>query len=123
MGPGRATPGRVARGTIVLVRFPFTDLTGSKRRPALVVSARGFHDEDLVVCAISSQLPARPRAWDVTLEVSDVVEVSLPKPSVVLVGKLFTIHAGLIAGLFGQVTPAKLTEVLQRLRQLFSGNE
>ena len=46
------------RGDIILVPFPFTDLSSSKRRPALVVSPDDFNGrlQDLVVIAITSQL-------------------------------------------------------------------
>jgi mRNA interferase MazF len=45
-------------GNIVLVPFPFTDQTTSKRRPAVVVSTHGYNlaRPDLVVMAITSQL-------------------------------------------------------------------
>ena len=49
----------MARGDIVLVPFPFTDLTDQKRRPALVVSPDAFDPEDLVLCAITSRLSGR----------------------------------------------------------------
>lgn len=50
---------RYKRGDIVLVSFPFTDLSSSKRRPALVVSPDPFNErgQDLVVVAITSQMP------------------------------------------------------------------
>lgn len=46
-------------GSVVLVPFPFTDLSDRKRRPALVISPDGFDDEDVVLCAITSRLPER----------------------------------------------------------------
>jgi len=48
---------RYRRGDIVLVSFPFTDLSSSKRRPALVVSPDAFNQtmQDLVLAAITSQ--------------------------------------------------------------------
>jgi mRNA interferase MazF len=48
---------RYKRGDIVLVSFPFTDLSSSKRRPALVVSPDSFNEamQDLVLAAITSQ--------------------------------------------------------------------
>lgn len=103
----------------MLVPFPFTDLSGRKRRPALVVSPEGFHDEDLVLCAITSQVPHRPSEWEASLEAGDMVEEELPKRSVVKVGKLFTMHKNLIAKRFGAVKEQKLQEVLGRLRALF----
>jgi mRNA interferase MazF len=101
------------------VPFPFTDLSATKRRPALVVSPDGFHPDDFILCAISSQLSTTLGPWTIRLEASDLLDASLPKPSVILVGKLFTMHRGLVAGQFGRVTPAKQRQVLERLTRLF----
>jgi mRNA interferase MazF len=103
----------------VLVPFPFTDLSGRKRRPALVVSPENFHDEDLILCAITSQIPQRSSEWEASLEVEDMVEEKLPKQSIVKVGKLFTMHRELIAGRYGAVKEHKLQEILGRLQNLF----
>ena len=109
----------MARGDIVLVPFPFTDLTGQKRRPALVVSPEGFDPQDLILCAITSRIPGRPIAWDVPLDATDLVIGALPRPSVIKVGKLFTMHRALVFGLFGQVQPQKIEQVLATLQRLF----
>lgn len=106
-------------GSVVLVPFPFTDLSGRKRRPALVVSPEGF-DEDLVLCAITSRLPGKPSEWDASLAAEDMVEERLPKRSVVKAGKLFTMHRSLIARRFGTVKEHKLEEILGKLRALFA---
>ena len=49
---------RYSRGDIVLVAFPFTDLSSTKRRPALVVSPNGFNDhlQDLVFVALTAHV-------------------------------------------------------------------
>ena len=107
-------------GSVVLVPFPFTDLSGRKRRPALVVSPPGFHDEDLVLCAITSRLPERSSEWEVPLEAGDMVEERLPKKSIVKVGKLFAMHRDLIARGFGTAKEPKLQEVLSKLHTLFA---
>ena len=41
-------------GSIVLARFPFTDLSGDKRRPALVISRDNDRRPDVIVCFITS---------------------------------------------------------------------
>jgi mRNA interferase MazF len=109
----------MARRDIVLVPFPFTDLTGQKRRPALVVSPDSLDREDLILCAITSQLAPGQTTLDVQLNASDLVEGDLPRSSVIKVGKLFTMHRRLIIGRFGRVTNSKLSEVLAELRRLF----
>lgn len=47
------------QGDVVLVPFPFTDLTAVKQRPALILSPKRLNDvrTDLIVAAISSQIP------------------------------------------------------------------
>ncbi len=113
-------PEAYARGTVVFVPFPFTDLSGRKRRPALVVSPDGFDREDLILCAITSRIPRTPSAWEVVLEVQDMADEALPKKSVVKTGKLFTMHKALIAARYGAVKERKLREVLDGLGRLFA---
>ena len=44
-------------GDIILIRFPFTDLSQTKVRPALVITRTKDKYKDLVICAISSVVP------------------------------------------------------------------
>ena len=75
-----ASTTRYKRGDIVLVSFPFTDLSSSKRRPALVVSPDTFNErmQDLVLAAITSQLTDDRL---LTIERDDCVDVSFAKTS------------------------------------------
>lgn len=70
-------------GDVVLVPFPFTDQTGVKKRPALVVSSQGYHAQrrDLVIVAVTSQL--RPTLGFGEFLVADWKGAGLIKPSVV----------------------------------------
>lgn len=102
----------------MLVPFPFTDLTGRKQRPALVVAPSSIHPDNVILCAITSQVPSSLSQWELLLEASDLVERRLPKPSIVQVAKLFTCHRSLVRSRFGTLEAAKLAEVLQRLRTL-----
>jgi hypothetical protein len=60
------------RGQVVVVKVPFTGHSGSKPRPALVLSADAFHRElpDLIVCPISShpRFYSRPGSGDHPLQ-------------------------------------------------------
>jgi mRNA interferase MazF len=67
------------RGSVVLVPFPFTDLSGRKRRPALVVSPDGFHEEDLILCVITSRVPDNLADHEVLLEPTDMLTGDCPK--------------------------------------------
>ena len=85
------------QGDIVLVSFHFTDLTSSKRRPALVLSPDSFNapGEDLVLTAVTSRITDDPNA--VRLWRGDFAAGGLPKPSMVKASKLFTMHSSLIS--------------------------
>jgi mRNA interferase MazF len=54
-------------GDVVLVPFPFTDQTMSKKRPAIVVSNRAYNTArpDIIVMAITSQRRPNPGLGDV----------------------------------------------------------
>lgn len=82
---------RYRRGDIVLVSFPFTDVSSSKRRPALVISPDLFNEQgqDVVLVAITSQ---EPDDNAVTIDGHDCVDGALPLTSFVRVPKLFTTH-------------------------------
>jgi mRNA interferase MazF len=90
-----------AFGTIVLTRFPFTDLSGDKRRPALVVSRDNNRRLDLIVCFITSV----PRTGPDTAQIAATLGTGLKVPSVVRFDKVATLDRSVIAGKLG-VAPA-----------------
>ena len=110
---------RYRRGDIVLVSFPFTDLSSSKRRPALVVSPDSFNQamQDVVLAAVTSQ---GVEDSALTIEPSDCIDGILPKKSIVKPAKLFTMHTTLVLKKICTLGPEKLSVVLTELRQLFA---
>ena len=84
-------------GSIVLARFPFTDLSGEKRRPALVISRDNDRRTDLVVCFITSV----PRSGPDIAPLAATAETGLKVPSLVRFDKLATLDRSVIAGKIG----------------------
>lgn len=77
-----ANASRFGFGDVVLVPFPFTDQSGTKKRPAVVVSSTGYNASrrDIVIMAITSQVRHPPGFGDAL--VSDWQAAGLIKPSV-----------------------------------------
>ncbi len=72
------------RGDVVMVDFPFVDQTGSKYRPALVLSSTAFHKErtqDVIVCVISTKIEKYKGKTDFPLK--DWQKAGLTQASVV----------------------------------------
>ena len=102
-----------AFGTIVLIRFPFTDLSGAKRRPALVISRDNDRRPDLVVCFITSI----PRTGPDMAPLAPTAGTGLKVPSVVRFDKLTTLDRSVVAGRLGEA-PGNW---LQAQRAIFFG--
>jgi PemK-like, MazF-like toxin of type II toxin-antitoxin system len=95
-------------GEVVLVPFPFSDLSQSKVRPAVCVADAGRGD--WVLCQITSRAYGDPAA--VPLDVGDFASGGLLVASFARPGKLFTAHAGLLVRSVGVLTPAAFGKVL-----------
>ena len=110
------------RGDVVLVPFPFTDLSTAKQRPALVVSADWFNEirRDRVLVAITSQIPATLEDDQYLLSHADITDAGLPKPSMVKLGKIFTIEQGLIRKTLGALSQQTMRTISQALVRVFS---
>ncbi len=110
------------RGDVVLVPFPFTDLSTTKQRPALVVSPDTWNatQPDVMLVALTSQMTGAPGAQDLMLAPADVAAAGLPKPSRVRTTKLFTMHQGLLKRTLGHLPDSTTAAVLAQLRNFFA---
>ncbi len=97
-------------GTIVLTRFPFTDLTSSKRRPAVVLSKVNPNDPDVIVGFISSVMPKTVSETDFVLSTTnnDFLKTGLKTTSVFKMDKLATLDSSIFTGELGDVSPTIL---------------
>ena len=98
-----ANSSRFSFGDVVLVPFPFTDQSGTKKRPAVVVSSHGYNAgrRDIVIMAITSQVRT-PLAFGEAM-VSDWQGAGLVKTSV-LKPVFTTIEQGLVLRVMGRLT-------------------
>ena len=101
------------RGVIILVPFPFTDLSGSKVRPALIVSA-GKIGTDIVVLFITSQASQRGK-FVVPLVPSK--ENGIKIKSRIICSKLATLEAKIVLGELGCISKSTQEKIDAKLRQ------
>ena len=103
------------RGDVVLVPFPYTDLTAAKTRPAVIVSSDRYHairSEFLLAFVTSRIAPVHP-LLDYVLH--DWQQAGLLKPSLVR-PKIAAITESLVVYRIGALSARDLREVDQRLR-------
>ena len=108
-------------GEIVLIPFPFTDLTTFKQRPALIISSRSFNagGQDVIVAAITSHIPEPLPGDSFLLASSDLEPSGLPKKSLIKLGKIVTIDQRLVRKKLGSLPSSTLARVLEQLQSLF----
>lgn len=106
------------RGDVVLIPFPYTDLSATKTRPALIVSSAAYnsHRSDVLLAYVSSQVNKADAVLDYLLQ--DWSSAALPKPSFVR-PKIAAIEASLIVRVIGQISIRDMNEVESRLRIAF----
>ena len=100
-------------GDVVLLSFPFTDMEGSRRRPALVLMDTG--DEDIMVARVTSQ--ATRDQFDT--ELTEWESAGLLIPSIVRVHKLATVRRRLVDRRLGTLGANDWTRVRELIRQLW----
>lgn len=100
---------RFVKGDVVVLPFPFSDLSRSKRRPALVIAVAEPYD-DLILCMITSK--SVHDAKSISLSQSDFITGNLPQESNVRPNRLFTADAALILRIAGRLTRDKAAGVI-----------
>lgn len=106
-------------GQVVVLPFPFSDLSQKKLRPALLLAEAGRGD--WIACQITSNPYADAQA--ITLAESDFVEGSLQRVSYLRPGKLFTCHESLPVNTVGLLNTAALQQARSAVIQLIQGGQ
>ena len=113
VAPRRPTPPPLAQWDVVIVPFPFSNQPGAKRRPALVLSARGFNRHGQAVLAMITTAGHHPWPGDVGL--TDLKATGLNAPCLARL-KLFTLDQRLIVKKIGRLATTNQQQVSRQLQ-------
>ena len=105
------------KGDLILIPFPFTDLTGNKNRPALVLVSSEL---DITVAFISTQLKWKEKT-DILLDPTK--ENGLKKESLIRLSKLATIDKDLALGKLGRISNESIILVNNNLKKILKLDE
>jgi mRNA interferase MazF len=105
---------KVKQREIILIHFPFSDLTGAKVRPALVISNNPYNRTNLDTVVLS------PHPYKVLVEMQNLESGSLPLKSAIRVDKPFSVLQTKVLKIQAKITVNKLEEVKLLINQLIS---
>ena len=100
----------MTKGDIILIPFPFTDLSGSKLRPAIVLFDSGI---DIIVVFITTQIK-----WKETtdLEISPSAQNGIKRQSLIKTSKISTIDKSLVKGILGRLAKNEVSDLDNNLK-------
>ena len=106
------------KGKIVLIPFPFTDLTATKLRPALIL----YEGEKDVVAAFISSRIQKPKATDISVDEKhpEFKQTGLKISSVIKLDKVVTISKELILGEIGEIGTKLKKEINRKIIEIYS---
>lgn len=110
---------KVEQRELVLVPFPFSDFSGRKVRPVLVLSKDKFNEfsEDVVVCGVTSNIR---QEYSVEIKERDLEEGYIFEPCCVKAENILKINKKLLIKKIGKLKKETFSEVLKKLTDIFS---
>jgi len=105
---------KFVKGDIVVVNFPFSDLTVTKKRPAYV--AASLPDSQYILCQITSKNYNKSA---IQIELSDFLTGSLNLVSYLRPEKIFTADSALILYKTGSLVQSKIDTITDEITKLF----
>jgi mRNA interferase MazF len=102
------------KGDVVVVPFPFSDLSASKKRPALVITQ--LSGDDVILCQITT--PNRLDGYSIPLRNDDFASGGLHHDSTIRPNRLFTADGGIIVRCAGKLSKSKIAEVVNKLIEI-----
>ena len=107
---------------IVLVPFPFDDLTANKVRPAVCLTDEIKPHNHLVLAFITSRISASASASDFVIDKSDAdfATTGLKVSSTIRLHRLMTVTKSIVQRELGELSASQQTEIENKLRKLFN---
>jgi len=102
---------RFVKGEIVIIPFPFSDLTQAKRRPALVIAE--LEGDDLILCQITSQKIKDEYAIPITD--FDFERGGLKQPSNIRPNRIFTADNHIVLYRVGYLKREKVNDIIEKV--------
>lgn len=106
---------RFIKGDLVVIPFPYSDLSNAKKRPALVLAESSLND--IILCQITSQ--DIKDSFSITLSNEDFSSGSLNKISNIRPNKIFTADSRIILYKIGSLTDRKINQVIDKVLEIF----
>ena len=107
---------KFVKGDVVVIPFPFSDLSGSKRRPAMVLA--DLPGSDIILCQITSRY--RKDKYAIGLSQTDFETGELPVQSYIRISRIFTADKNIILRKAGTVRKLFVNNILEKIRDLFA---
>jgi mRNA interferase MazF len=113
----------IAKGDIILVPFPFTDLSETKLRPAVVLWAENW-GQDVTLCFITSQAIDKVTSDEFVISTrdSEFAQTGLKTDSKVRVARIVTLERSLLQRRLGYLGSQHLQQLDQKLVHVFQIN-
>ncbi|MBN8681803.1 MAG: type II toxin-antitoxin system PemK/MazF family toxin [Chitinophagales bacterium] len=103
---------KFVKGEVVVIPFPFSDLSGSKRRPALVLA--DLPGDDIILCQITSQNSPKD-VFAIPVSSADFITGILPVASNIRPNRIFTADKNIVIKSVGQVSISLQEAVFQSI--------
>ncbi len=108
--------GKFVKGEVVVVPFPFSDLSSTKRRPALVIAS--LTGDDVILCQITSKSISDD--YTIPLLISDFSSGTITQDSNIRPNRLFTADSNIILYQAGKIKTEKLRQVVKKIIEIIS---
>jgi len=107
---------RFVKGDIVVMNFPFSDLTATKKRPAMIISP--LEGNELILCQITSK--QKYDKYSIIANEEDFEKGTLKQKSTIRPNKLFTAERSIIEYKIGRFNSKKIKEVQESIIRIIS---